>query len=101
RGHGGEVVVGVGVALVAASATGPAPVVEQLVAGHADEPRHAELDVAVLLHRGDSGQERLAGEVLSYAGIAAAGDEVPEDVADGAVVEREQRVTPVVDDRLR
>jgi hypothetical protein len=65
-------------------------VVGELVPGHPDQPRDRRIGRARHADRAHGGQERLGGEVLGQAGIAAAGQQVAVDVRQRIVVQLEQ-----------
>ena len=79
-------------------ALGPAPVVDELVAGDADQPGRRELVDGVALDGLDRRHEHLGRDVLGDLAIAAAGEQVAVDLADRPVVEREQVGTSVPGD---
>jgi hypothetical protein len=66
------------------------PVVDELVAGDADQPRDAGRRGLRLAHGGDGGEERLGGEVLGERAAPAARQEVAVDLRQGGVVQPEQ-----------
>ncbi len=66
-------------------AAGATPVVDQLVAGGADQPRHVHL--AAGLAGADGGEEGLGGEVLGGCRAVAAANEVAVDVWQRLVVQ--------------
>src|SRR3974390_1137453 len=67
----------------------PPPVVDELVAGDGDEPRHAELGHGLVAHGAHRGEERLAGEILGGRVVADARPQVAVDLGEGPVVERQ------------
>ena len=67
-----------------------APVVHELVAGHADEPRLGEVGHTAAADGVDRGHERLRREVLGHRRRPAALDEVAVHPGEGAVVEHAQ-----------
>ena len=68
----------------------PPPVVGKLVPGNPDQPRDRRIGPARLADRVHGGQERLGGEVLGQAGVAAAGQQVAVDVRQRIVVQLQQ-----------
>src|SRR5262245_5044990 len=68
-----------------------APVVGELVPGHADHPRDVERRRAPVLDTANGGEERLRGEVLGGARMAAAMEEVPVHLGHRPLVEGEER----------
>ena len=80
---------------------GPAPpVVDQLVAGHPDQPGHRQVGHGVALDGGDGGEEGLGRQVLGDGGRAGARQQVAVDLGEGTVVEREEAGALVGDGRL-
>ena len=69
----------------------PAPVVDELVAGDPDQPRDADGGDLSRPYRCDGGHERLGGELLGEQPAAAAAVEIPMDLGEGVIVERQQR----------
>jgi hypothetical protein len=70
----------------------PAPVVDELVAGHTDEPGHAELRRVLPAVGGDGRHERLSAQVLGECRAPAAWEEVSIDLWQGAPVNRHHGV---------
>ena len=76
-----------------------APVVDELVAGDADQPGRSEIGDGVAFDRADGGQERLRREIFGDGVALTSRPKVTIDLADGAVVQRQQhgaRVTKIV-----
>ena len=75
---------------LAVLALASAPVVDELVAGHADEPPGVDGDGAGTADGVDRGEEDLRGQLLGGRPVADAGDQVAVDHGQGPVVEVEE-----------
>ncbi len=67
------------------------PLVEQLVARDADQPGHGHLVDTTLVDLADRGEERVSREVLGHCAVGTSSAQVRVDLADRAVVDRQQR----------
>ena len=72
------------------SARCSSPVVDQLVAGDADQPRHAHLLDATALYLTHRGEEDVSSQVLGGLSLAAPRTQVAVDLVDGTVVQTQQ-----------
>ncbi len=64
--------------------------IDQLVAGDADQPRHAHLLDATALHLTHRGEEDVSRQVLGGLSLAAPRTQVAVDLVDGTVVQTQQ-----------
>jgi hypothetical protein len=70
----------------------PPPMVDQLVARHANQPAHGHLLQPLLLDRGHRGHECLGGQILRHRHAAASRQQVPIDLRQRSAVDRHDRI---------